>query len=124
MRQKYTRATLYNSTVSTWMPTPSQNRPTAVSERQSLTGSRRERTGSHLAPRRSSKRQTSPSRSTRNSHAAPISTRAAKVSCSMAVRILRPFGHAPPNWYSAITAPGYQLAPSVSPGCGYLWGAI
>lgn len=52
MGQKYTGATLYNSTVSTLMPTPS--------------------------------------RSTRNSRAAPVSTSAAKVSCSMAVRIRRP----------------------------------
>lgn len=74
----------YNSTVSTLIPTPAQNRPTAVSECHSRTGSRRERTGSHFTPRRSSRRQASPSRSTRNSHAAPASTSACNVSYSTA----------------------------------------
>lgn len=56
MRQKYTGATLYNSSVSTWMPTPSQNRQMAVSERRSRTGSRRDLTDNQLAPRRNSSR--------------------------------------------------------------------
>lgn len=96
MHQKYTGATVYNSTVSTLIPTPSQNRPTAVSERQYLIGSRRERTGNHFTLRRSSSRQASPSRSTRNSRAAPVSTSAAKVSCSMASFMLIPCARVQP----------------------------
>lgn len=55
-----------------------------------IAGYRLERTGSHLLPRRSFRRQASPSRSTRNFRAAPVSTSAAKLSCAMALFLAYP----------------------------------